>query len=40
MHEKFEAFLRRHEAKVELIAKLAGLVALVHIEVVKKAGRR
>ena len=40
MHDRVEEFLRRHQAKVELIANLAGLVALVLIEVMKRAGRR
>lgn len=40
MHDRVEDFLRRHQAKVELIANLAGLLALMLIEAMKKAGRR
>ncbi|MDP2342268.1 MAG: hypothetical protein Q8O67_15030 [Deltaproteobacteria bacterium] len=39
MHDRVEDFLSRHRGKIELIANLAGLVAIVLIEVAKKAGR-
>jgi len=40
MNDRFEDFLRRHKEKVEFVANVAGLVAIVMIEVLKRTSRR